>query len=254
MTNPERFEQLADLVLDGAANPAEQTELARIMASDPAARQQYAEMETFFSDLRSMPRRSAPPDLLPATLAALEARSPARTAPRRSWSEALHSWLRPRPALRYGAVFAAGVVASSLFFAGLRSEAPHNDATIGSMMPEVAVRPVRLAIPQGTIEATAKPEGDHWIVALEADLARPATLIVEHDLALATLEPASGANGTFGPRTISLELEGRTSFRITLAPTGANTPVRLLLRAGSDSARGTLEIHRNSESDPQVVR
>jgi hypothetical protein len=254
VTNSDRFEQLADLVLDGTASPAERAELARIMDSDPTARQQYAELEAFFTDLRSMPRRAAPPDLLPTTLAALETISPPRATPRGSWIEALRSWLRPRPALRYGAVFAAGIVASTLFFVGLRSEVPHNDATMGSMMPEIAVRPVRLAIPQGTVEATVKPEGNNWIVSLESDLTQPASLVIEHNLALVALSPASGANGTFAPGTLSFELGGRTSFRITLASTGAITPVRLLLRAGSDSARGTLEIHRNSESDPQVVR
>lgn len=248
MTNQERFEHLADQVLDGNATADERSELSRILTADPAARHEYSEMESLFTDLRAMPRRAAPPDLLPATLAALNAT--ARPGVRRTgWLGSLLGWLAPRPTLRYGAVFAAGAIASALFLAGIRGGDSGLNPTDGTLMPGAGgSAPVELATPAGVLTASIQPEHGTWVVVVHGDLAAPATLTIEHDQRLLGIEPPAGASGSLAPGVLTLVLGGRTSVRITLdAESGAGAPVRLHLAAGDDSARATLEVHPQSD-------
>jgi len=192
-----------------------------------------------------MPRRAAPPDLLPATLAALEAGAPRPGARRTGWLESLPGWLAPRPTLRYGAVFAAGVIASALFFAGIRGGDSGLNPTDGTLMPGAGdTHPVELATPAGALTASIRPEHGTWVVTVHGDLAAPATLTIEHDQRLLGIEPPAGASGSLSPGALTLNLGGRTSLRITLdTESGAGAPVRLHLAAGNDSARATLEVH-----------
>ena len=77
MTHPEHI-QLMHLVLDGEATPGESQDLAHLLASDPAARAQYDDLQRLFDGLKAVPKAFPPAGLVSSVMASLPADSPAR--------------------------------------------------------------------------------------------------------------------------------------------------------------------------------
>ena len=67
---------LMHAVLDGEATPGETRELERILATDPAAKARYHELQLLFDDLARVPMAAAPAGLVDAVIERLPRRQP----------------------------------------------------------------------------------------------------------------------------------------------------------------------------------
>jgi len=65
--------QLMHMALDGEATPAQTRELERLLASDPAARAEYDDLQRLFAGLKGVPQAFPPEGLVSSVLASLPA-------------------------------------------------------------------------------------------------------------------------------------------------------------------------------------
>jgi hypothetical protein len=247
----ERFEWLADCVLDGEATAEERAELDRLLAQDPSGRARLAEREELFDTLRRVPRRAPPDDLRDAVLAAIRVESPpVRHEERR---DPRSSFFGRHPWLGFGYATAAGLVIGSLItlaVVGALGRGPGRDLpAAGTMAPADAhvVATRALDLPNARFEAEARTGDRVTIVRLSGSSASPAEVELEYEpdqLRLASVLPAE-------PGDFRIE---RSAGRVRLTSTG---PLHVELRwipssmaPSPISIRGRTEEHEVTVSLP----
>lgn len=173
--------ELINAEIDGVITGTQKAELNRLLLADPAVRALRDELAEVCNALDAMPREELPADLHDAIVSGLPVATPA------SHAVARRTALVPRPWFRYAAVFAGGLLVSSLAFqldrfdaaqtgqgelAGTIANAAHVDGSHGE-----ARMIVNLPQAQGSITLTGTAADKQVVTALQSS--QPVSIVTQ---------------------------------------------------------------------------
>lgn len=237
---PDEFERIADAVLAGNADAAERQRLEAHVASDPAAREAWADLRTAHAVLEQARLEPAPAGLRSEILRAVDAEARARGG-RRSWLADLMDSFRARPALALGTTFSVGLAIGVLAFGAARGGweagrelAPSTVATMPAQ-PEAAA-PVAIEVGGASVEVSVGRIPGGTAVRLTAH--RAAEVALDWDLShwrLTGLQSVKGEGEALGaaPGRAALRMTRGSVWAFTLARDGAgDRMLKVTVRAG----------------------
>jgi len=239
-------EQIRELIqrdVDGDLSPSERRALDSALRRNAAARRLHAELRSLSASLGSVRQAEPPVNLENRIRADIRSRIPAAPA-RRSLVESLRTLVHTPSFLRYGTVFAGGLVTGALLFMFIVHPQPPatvpGDAATGTLIANGESIPVDVQGVKGTLTTIQTENGKEMTLRLAC--AAPTTTTLTYDPSRVKLEnlhdvqSAGGAvvnegvvsvTGTGSQRCV-LSFSGVKDSRVTVqvACTGGGTFTR----------------------------
>ena len=256
----EELRELINREIDGDLSPSEKRRLAQALRRNPGARRLQAELKQVGTHLASL-RAVDPPahlagrigaDVRARAAALTAAGSHARTAVARRalmW-ESSGSAVFGQSMVRYGSVFAGGLIAGALLFMLiLRPEpapvVPGNAAT-GTLLAQSESFPVNVPGAQGTVTAVPTETGKELTLRLSCSSATTTKLM--YDPSRVKLENLSELQSAGGPVAVNngvVEISGTGTQKCTLLFSGvkdSKLSVQIASSAGG-SFHAEVQVH-----------
>ncbi len=230
-------EQIRELIqrdVDGDLSPSERRSLDSALRRNAGARRLHAELKSLGTSLASVRQAEPPANLENKIRAGIRSRMVPPPS-RRSWIESLRALVRTPTVLRYGTVFAGGLVTGALLFMFLIHPQPSAgvsaDAATGTLITNAESYPLDLQGARGTLNAIQTETGKE--LTLRLICAAPTTAKLTFDPSRVKLEnirdvqSAGGAlvndgvvsvTGT-GPQKFTLSFTGVRDSRVTVQVT-----------------------------------
>ena len=241
MTAAARFEEIANLVLDGVASPAERAELDATIARDPAAREQWETLQATFAELAKLTAPEPPADLKPAILRAIRAESTpaiARAERRPLWDF-----------FRWGTAFVAGAAAGILIWSQIAGRDTRDIPSSATMMPPAAGTTLaRTALEAGRakVEIESRDVNGDLELRLRGRAAADAQLVIEHGAGMKPVSIDGNSGSTHrvamaGDRT-AVAFANALDCAIRFHADGSEKPTMYVtLESESRSAEGVIQ-------------
>jgi len=188
-----RFEELANAVLDGVATPAERAELDAAIAREPAAREQWEQLQATFAQLGRLTAPAPPADLKPAVMRAIRAESGASGNVRATRSPMFEVF-------RWSSAFLAGAAAGILIWTmATGSHAVGDLPASATMMPPPAgttLERTTLEAGRARVEIEARDVGGDLELRFHGRAAAEAQVVIEHGAGLHPVSVDGGGGST----------------------------------------------------------
>jgi hypothetical protein len=220
-------EQLHDLInrdVDGDLSPSERRALTQALRRNASARKLHAEIKALAATLSSVRQVDPPAHLGNRIRAEVHSRiSPPHT--RRTWVESLRALVQTPSAVRYGTVFAGGLVTGALLFMFLIHPQPaanvSGDAATGTLLTHSETFPVNVDGAKGTLTAIATETGKELTFRLTCGAST--TTRLTYDPSRVKLENLREVQSAGGPVVVNegvVEMTGTGSQKCTLSFSG----------------------------------
>ena len=228
-------------VLDGVATSQQAARLEARLGQDPAARERQTELAHVFAALRKSHRFEAPPELRARIMRALPPGAPGV----RAGAPAADLQRRFRLAYVFAFGLAAGIIVAGVLAGFWKAPPPGGAPVIGSMMPPSTPGAIQAHWQAGP----ARVEARTWRVGVSRMAAfRVTGAAAEIEL---SFDPAALRWAAFrsAPQAQRATLEpGKVVFRgaeqtetvVELRDVAGAAPLQIMIRAGAESATGTL--------------
>jgi len=220
-------EQLRELInrdVDGDLSPSERRGLMQVLRRNASARRLHAEFSALGTALSSV-RQVEPPANLGSRIRADIRSRIGSPHPRRTWSETLASLMQAPTVLRYGTVFAGGLVTGAFLFLLLVHPQPapnvSGDAATGTLLTHSESIPVNVDGAKGTLSAIPTETGKELTFRLTCSAST--TTRFTYDPSRVKLENVREVQSAGGPVVVNegvVELSGTGSQKCTLAFSG----------------------------------
>jgi hypothetical protein len=200
-------EQIRELIqrdVDGDLSPSERRALDSALRRNAAARKLHSELKTLGTTLASVRRAEPPPNLENRIRADIRSRIAPHPS-RRSWIESLRTLVRTPTVLRYGTVFAGGLVTGALLFMFLIHPQPvagvSGEAATGTLISNAESYSVDVHGAKGTLTAIPTEAGKE--LTLRIACAAPTTTKLTFDPSRVKLENVREFQSTGGPVVVN---------------------------------------------------
>ena len=255
----EELRELINREIDSDLSPSEQRRLAQAVRRNPQARRLRAEMKETAAALASV--RAAEPPVHMASRISAEIRSRAaasvssgRRAPApaggRSMWESFSATVFGTSFVRYGSVFAGGLVAGALLFMLVAHPEPApsvaGSAATGTLLAQSQSFPVNVPGTQGTVTAVSTETGKELTLRLNCSSATTTRLV--YDPSRVKLENLSELQSAGGPVAVNngvVEITGTGTQKCTLLFSGvrdSKLSVQIASSAGG-SFHAEVQVH-----------
>ena len=243
-------EQLRELInrdLDGDLSPSERRELTGALRRNASARKLHAEIRALGTTLSSV-RQVEPPANLGNRIRA-DVRSRISTpAPRRTRVESLRALLGTPPVLRYGTVFAGGLVTGALLFMFLIHPQPvsnlSGDVATGTLLTHSETFPFDLNGAKGTLTTVPTETGKELTLRLTSGISTMTKLT--YDPSRVKLENVREVQSAGGPVVVNagvVEMTGTGPQRCTLAFSGVkDSRIMIQVAAGGGTFNKEIQV------------
>ena len=220
-------EQIRELIqrdVDGDLSPSEHRTLSQALRRSASARKLHSELLALRTDLSSVRQVQPPVNLGNRIRADIRSRvtPPAR---RRTWRESLRALVHTPTTLRYGTVFAGGLVTGALLFMFVIHPQPASnlsgDVATGTLLTHSETFPVDLQGAKGMVTAVPTETGKELTFRLVC--ATQTTTKLSFDPSRVKLENVREVQSSGGPVVVNeglVEMTGTGSQRCTLTFTG----------------------------------
>jgi hypothetical protein len=220
----EHLRELINRDVDGDLSPSERRTLERAMRRNAPARRLHAEIKSVETLLSSLRQVEPPANLATRIRADIRSRvTPARS--RQTWIASLGTILQTPTMVRYGTVFAGGLVTGAFLFLLLVHPQPSpvvsGDAATGSLLTHSEVYNVELQGAKGTLTAVQTERGKDMTLSLACG--SPTTTKLTYDPSRVKLENVHEVQAAGGPVIVSdgvIQMTGTGSQRWSLSFTG----------------------------------
>jgi len=256
----EELRELINREIDGDLSPSEQRRLTQALRRNPPARRLRTELKETASALASVRAAEPPVHMASRIRAEVRARAasfapagtPARAAApgRGSWWASISAAVLGTSTVRYGAVFAGGLVAGALIFmlAVHPEPAPSvaGSAATGTLLAQSQSFPVNVPGTQGTVSAVTTETGKELTLRLNCSSATTTRLI--YDPSRVKLENLSELQSAGGPVAVNngvVEITGTGTQKCTLLFSGvkdSRLSVQIASSAGG-SFQAEVQVH-----------
>lgn len=220
-------EQIRDLIqrdVDGDLSPSERRRLSQALRRSTSARKLHAELVALRAEL-SLVRQAEPPVNLGNRIRADIRSRISAPARRRTWMESLRSLAHTPTTLRYGTVFAGGLVTGALLFMFVIHPQPASnlsgDVATGTLITHSETFPVDLQGAKGMLTAVPTETGKELTFRLMCGT--QTTTKLTFDPSRVKLENVREVQSSGGPVVVNegvVEMTGTGSQRCTLTFTG----------------------------------
>jgi len=256
----EELRELINREIDGDLSPSEKRQLAQALRRNPRARLLQSELKNVASALASV--RSVDPPVhmagrigaeiraRAAASASVTAHARAAVDRRASWWEPVRSVVLGPSAVRYGSVFAGGLVAGALLFMLLVHPQPapsvSGAAATGTLLSQSESYPVNVPGAQGTVTAVPTENGKELTFRLSCTSAT--TTKFSYDPSRVKLENLREIQSTGGPVAVNdgvVQITGTGAQRCTLLFSGvrdSKVSVQIASTAGG-SFHAEFQVH-----------
>jgi hypothetical protein len=220
-------EQIRDLIqrdVDSDLSPSERRTLAQALRRSTSARRLHSELLALRKDLSSVRQVEPPVNLGNRIRADIRSRITPQ-APRRTWIESLRALIQTPTTLRYGTVFAGGLVTGALLFMFVIHPQPASnlsgDVATGTLLTHSETFPVDLQGAKGMVTAIPTEAGKELTFRLMCGT--QTTTKLSFDPSRVKLENVREVQSSGGPVVVNegvVEMTGTGSQRCTLTFTG----------------------------------
>ena len=252
----EELRELINREIDGDLSPSEKRRLAQALRRNTAARRLQAELKQAATQLASLRAVDPPAHMAGRIGAEVRARAAAVThardavARRASWWESMSANVFGPSMVRYGSVFAGGLVAGALLFMLVvrpeRAPVVPGNVASGTLLAQGESYPVNVPGAQGTVTALATENGKELTVRLSCTSATTTKLM--YDPSRVKLENLSELQAAGGPVAVNngvVELSGTGTQKCTLLFSGvkdSKLSVQIASSAGG-SFHAEVQVH-----------
>ncbi len=220
-------EQLRELIqrdVDGDLSPSERRTLTGALRRNASARKLHAEFRAIGSALSSVPQVEPPLNLGNRIRADIRSRVSAPPAGR-TWLESLRAFVQTPLAVRYGGVFAGGLVTGALLFMLLLHPQPtpivSGDAASGTLLTHAETFTVDVQGAKGTLTAISTETGKELTFRLTCGAST--TTKLTYDPSRVKLDNVREVQSAGGPVVVNegvVEMTGTGSQKCTVSFTG----------------------------------
>ena len=219
----EQIRELINRDLDGDLSPTERRTLEQALRRNASARKLHAELKSLGTALSSV-RQVEPPANLGNRIRADVRSRISVPQPRRTWMDSLRALIQAPTAVRYGSVFAGGLVCGALLFMFVihpSASIVSGDAATGTLMTHSETYTVELQGARGILTALQTETGKDLTFRLTCDAAT--TTKLTYDPSRVKLENVREVQSAGGPVVVNegvIQLTGTGSQKCTLSFTG----------------------------------
>jgi hypothetical protein len=220
-------EQLRELInrdVDGDLSPSERRTLTQALRRNASARKLYADIKALGTALSSVRQVEPPPNLGNRIRADIRSRVSTPHA-RRTWMTSLAAFMQTPSMVRYGTVFAGGLVTGAFLFLLLIHPQPapsvSGDAATGALLTHSEVFNVELQGAKGTLTTIQTETGKELTFSLACGSST--TTKLTYDPSRVKLENVREVQSAGGPVVVNegvVQMTGTGSQRCSLSFTG----------------------------------
>jgi hypothetical protein len=221
-------EQLRELIqrdVDGDLSPSERRTLTGALRRNPSARKLHTELLAVGTALSSVRQVEPPLNLGNRIRADIRSRVSAPPGGERTWLESLRAFVQTPLAVRYGGVFAGGLVTGALLFMLLLHPQPtptvSGEAASGTLLTHAETFTVDVQGAKGTLTAISTETGKELTFRLTCGAST--TTKLTYDPSRVKLDNVREVQSAGGPVVVNegvVEMTGTGSQKCTVSFTG----------------------------------
>lgn len=256
----DEIRELINREIDGDLSPSEKRRLAQALRRNPQARRLQSELKQVGTALASVRAVEPPPHMAGRIGAEIRARAAAfssagtharaAVARRSSWWESISPVVFGPSMVRYGTVFAGGLVAGALLFMVIVHPGPapsvSGSAATGSLLAQSESFPVNVPGTQGTVTAIPTETGKELTLRLNCSSATTTKLMFDPSrVKLENLSELQSAGGPVAVNNGVVEITGTGTQKCTLRFSGvkdSRLSVQIASAAGG-SFHAEVQVH-----------